>query len=70
MQAKYDDTKRHFILLVKKEFKYRLTEYELNKTKYVSLIRNWKHSNMVDEEIEKVMQTNKIQGKGLKRRSN
>ena len=63
MQAKFDDSKIHFRLPVKKEFKYRLTEFELNKRRYVSFIRNLKHTNRVDKEIEKVKQTTKIRRK-------
>ena len=55
MKAKFDGAKRLFWLLVNKEFK-----YKLNKNRYVSLIRNWRHINMVHEEIEKVKHTNKV----------
>ena len=36
LQAKFDNAKRHFRLLIKKENRYRKTEFELNNRKYTS----------------------------------
>ena len=45
LQAKFDVAKRHFRLLIKKDIRYRITEFELNNRKYTSLLRNWSHTN-------------------------
>ena len=58
--------KRHFRLLVKKETRYRITEFELNSRKYTSLLRNWSHTN----KPKKVIGNEDCINKGLKRRSN
>ena len=54
MQVTFDDTERKVRELIKNELNYRLTESEINKNRYVSLVRNWKHSNKIDKEIENV----------------
>ena len=54
MQATFNDTERKVRELIKNELNYRFTEFEINKNRYVSLIRNWKHTNKIDKEIEKV----------------
>ena len=51
LQAKFDDAKRHFRLLVKKETRYRITEFELNKRKYISLLEI-DHTNKPEEVID------------------
>ena len=50
LQAKFDDAKRHFRLLVKK--RYKITELEFNSRKYTSLLRNWSHTNKSEEVIK------------------
>ena len=55
-----------FRLLVKKETRYKITEFEFNSRKYTSLLRNWSHTNKHEEVIENEDWINK----GLKRRSN
>ena len=55
-----------FRLLVKKETRFKITEFEFNSRKYTSLLRNWSHTNKHEEVIENEDCINK----GLKRRSN
>ena len=52
LQAKFYNAKRHFRLLIKKEIRYRITEFELNSRKYTSLLRNWSHTNKREEVID------------------
>ena len=66
LHAKFDDAKRHFRLLVKKEKRYKITEFELNRRKYTSLLKNWPHMNKPEEVIENEDYINQ----GMKRRSN
>ena len=66
LQAKFDNDKRHFRLLVKKRNKVRITEFELNSKKYTSLLRNWSHTSKSEE----VIKNEDCINKGLKRRSN
>ena len=66
LQAKFDDVKRYFKLLVKKETRYRITEFEFNSRNYTSLLRNWSHTDKPEEVIENEDCINK----GLKRRFN
>ena len=66
LQAKFDDAKSHFRLLVKKETRYRINKFELNSRKYTSLLRNWSHTNRLEEVIENEDCINK----GMKRISN
>ena len=53
-------------MLVKKETRNRITEFELNSIKYTSLLKNWSHTNKPEEVIENEDYINKC----LKRRSN
>ena len=66
LQAKFDDAKRHFKLLVKIETRHRITEFGLNSRKYTYFRRNWSHTNKPEEVIDNEDCINK----GMKRRSN